>query len=137
MDSSSDTDGLPYEGQHVKVKAIFQADGSILAREISNKRGAVGTDDDSGVVKLEGEFLGVDGDGNWIVDGATVSVDPKTLLKGTPTVGEQVEVQGFITDRKMVLSSRRKSTAKRAVPASLKARRRSRGPSRTYWTTAL
>ena len=97
---------MPYEGQRVKVKAIFQADGSVLAREIENKRGAVGTHDDSGVVKLEGDFQGVDDDGNWIVDGATVSVDPKTLLKGTPTVGEQVEVKGFIQEDGSLLAKK-------------------------------
>ena len=34
VDQTTDTDGLPPEGQRVKVEAFFQDDGSLLAREI-------------------------------------------------------------------------------------------------------
>ncbi|MCH7607623.1 MAG: hypothetical protein IIC94_03515 [Chloroflexi bacterium] len=40
VDETTDTDGLPGEGQRVKVKAFLQDDGSLLAREIENKGGA-------------------------------------------------------------------------------------------------
>ncbi|MCI0816407.1 MAG: hypothetical protein J4N29_05100, partial [Chloroflexi bacterium] len=66
VDDTTDTDGLPDEGQRVKVKAFLQDDGSLLAREIENKGG--GDEDEEHEVKLEGIFEGVDDDGNWIVN---------------------------------------------------------------------
>ena len=92
----TDTDGLPYVGQGVKVKALLQADGTLLAREIENKGGSTDEDNGSSEVKLEGRFLGVDDDGKWIVNGASVLIDPLTRLKGAPTVGERIKVKALL-----------------------------------------
>ena len=92
----TDTDGLPYVGQRVKVKALLQEDGFLLAREIENKGGSGGPKDDSSKVKLEGTFQSVDADGNWIINGTPVSVDPLTRLEGTPAVDQLVEVKGIL-----------------------------------------
>ena len=93
----TDTDGLPYVGQRVKVKALLQQDGSLLAREVENKGGLQkDEDDDSSKVRLEGIFQGVDADGNWLINGAKVSVDPLTRLEGSPAPGQLVEVKGVL-----------------------------------------
>ncbi|MCH7655091.1 MAG: hypothetical protein IIC95_03780 [Chloroflexi bacterium] len=97
VDETTDTDGLPAEGQRVKVKAFLQEDGSLLAREIENKGGAgdPGDDDEEREVKLEGTFQGVDDDGNWIVNGIKIAVSALTKLEGTPAVGQEVEVKAI------------------------------------------
>ena len=92
----TDTDGLPYVGQRVKVEALLQENGSLLAREIENKGGSTDEDDGSSEDKLEGTFLGVDDDGKWIVNGASVLIDPLTRLKGAPTVGERIKVKALL-----------------------------------------
>ena len=92
----TDTDGLPYVGQRVKVEALLQEDGGLLAREIENKGGSADQDDGPGEVKLDGTFLGVDTDGKWIVNGASVLIDPLTSLKGTLTVGERIKVKALL-----------------------------------------
>ena len=89
----TDTDGLPYVGQRVKVEASLQEDGVLLAREIENKGGLTDDEDAFSEVKLEGRFGGVDDEGNWIVNGVPLLIDPLTRLKGTPTVGERIKVK--------------------------------------------
>lgn len=91
----TDTDGLPLVGQRVKVEAIRQDDGSLLAREVENKGGSADGEENSKEVKLEGTFLGIDPDGKWIVNGALVLIDPQTRLKGEPTVGERIRVNAL------------------------------------------
>ena len=94
----ADTDGLPYVGQRVKVEALLQDEGSLLAREIENKGGSPDEDDGSSQVKLEGTFLGVDDDGTWNVNGASVLIDPLTRLKDAPRVGERIKVNALLQD---------------------------------------
>ena len=101
----TDTDSLPYVGQRVKVKALLQQDGSLLAREVENKGGLQkDEDDDSTKVKLEGIFQGVDADGNWLINGAKVSVDPLTRLEGSPAQGQLVEVKGILQSDGSILA---------------------------------
>ena len=84
-------------GQRVKVVALSQVDGSLLAREIENKGGSRGRDKKSNEAKLEGVFQGVDEeDGSWIVDGIKVAVDSITKLKGTPAIGSQIDVEAIL-----------------------------------------
>ena len=93
---STDTDGLPFPGQWVKVKGHLRADDSLLAREIENRGGSRGRGEDSRQVKLEGIFQGTDDQGNWIVNGTRVAVDALTRLEGTPGVGRRVAVKAVL-----------------------------------------
>ena len=94
----SDTDGIPHRGQRVKVKGLLQEDGSLLAREIENKRGSQGPKGKLRKVRLGGIFQGLDDKGNWVVNGARFSVDPRTRLKGTPGVGRRVKVKAVLLE---------------------------------------
>jgi hypothetical protein len=91
----TDTDGLPAVGQHVKVRAVFQEDGSLLAREVENKsffgRGGI----EAGEVTVKGTFLGTDAEGNWIVNGMHMAVDALTRLEGSPAVGRRIAVEAL------------------------------------------
>lgn len=110
----TDTDGLPAVGQRVKVKALLQEDGSLLAREIENKGGRGPREDDASEVKLEGIFQGTDEEGNWIVNGTKVSVDPLTRLEGTPAVGQRVEVKAVLQKDGSLLARKIEGEEKRA-----------------------
>ena len=94
----TDTDGLPSEGQRIKLEALIQEDGTLLAREIENKGGSTDEDDGFSKVKLEGTFLGVDADGRWNVNGVSVLLDPLTRLKGAPAVGERIKVKALLQE---------------------------------------
>ena len=89
----TDTDGLPALGQRVKVKALFQRDGSLLAREVENKSLFEPAKEDSEEVKLRGTFQGVDEEGNWIVNGRRVAVDAHTRMEGSPAVGQRIRLE--------------------------------------------
>ena len=118
VDSDTDTDGLPTIGQRIKVKALLQDDGSLLAREIENKGGPLQPDEKGQVgelgqvgekgeeAKLEGTFQGVDEKGNWLINGAAVSVGPQTKLEGTPIVGERIEVKAVVQDDGSLLAEK-------------------------------
>ena len=110
VDETTDTDGLPDEGQRVKVKAFLQDDGSLLAREIENKGGGyeayVGDDGEEPEVKLEGTFQRVDDDGNWIVNGIKIAVGALTKLQGTPAVGQEVEVKAVAQEDGTLLATK-------------------------------
>ena len=93
----TDTDGLPFVGQGVKVEALLLQDGALLAREIENKGGSA-DEDDSREVKLAGRFQGLGTDGEWIINGAAVFVDPLTRLEGAPTVGERIKVKALLQE---------------------------------------
>ena len=94
----TDTDGLPFIGQSVKVEALLQGDGTLLAREIENKGGSTDEDNGSSAVQVAGTFLGVDADGKWIIDGATVFIDPLTQVKGSPEVGERIKIKALLQE---------------------------------------
>ena len=102
----ADTDGLPSLGQRVKVKALVQPEGSLLAREIENVRGSSVDRGDSRQVKIEGILQEIDSDGSWIVNGTKVSLGPDTRLKGTPAVGQLVEVKGRRQDDGSILATK-------------------------------
>ncbi len=103
---ATDTDGLPDVGQRVKVKALLQPDGSLLAREIENKGGSQRGKQDSRRVKLEGTFQGIDEDGNWIVSGRKVSVGPLTRLERTPAVGYRIKVKAVLREDGSLLAQK-------------------------------
>ena len=109
VDSSSDTDGVPALGQRVKVKALLQEDGSLLAREVENKRASGKPEDTSRKVKLKGTFQGTDTDGNWIINGKRVAVDALTRLKGSPAVGHQIAVEAVLQPNGGLLANKVKS----------------------------
>lgn len=92
---STDSDGLPVVGQRVKVRAVFQEDGSLLAREIENIGQSSDPERDPFKMKLSGTFQGIDDQGNWIVDSAKVAVGSLTMVEGTPAVGQLVEVKAI------------------------------------------
>ena len=102
VDHRTHTDGLPRLRQRIKVKALLQTDGSLLAREIENQtapelRGGLGE-----VTLLEGPFSGTDDDGNWIVGGLPVAVDSVTGLEGSPSVGRRVAVDAIVRNGRLV-----------------------------------
>ncbi len=102
VDQRTHTDGLPYLRQRVKVKALLQTDGSLLAREIENQtRPELGGGLDD-VTLLEGPFAGIDDDGNWIVGGLPVAVDSITGLEGSPSVGHRVAVDAVVRNGRLV-----------------------------------
>ena len=102
----ADTDGLPSVGQRVKVKALVQPNGSLLAREVEINQGYTGGEDDSRQVEIEGIFQEIDPDGNWIVSGTKVRIGPETRLKGTPGVGQLVEVKGRLQEDGSILATK-------------------------------
>jgi hypothetical protein len=91
----TDTDGLPAVGQQVKVRAVVQEDGTLLAREVENKSFFGSGGQDTGAVTLTGTFLGTDSEGNWTVNGMLVAVDALTRLEGSPAVGRPVAVEAI------------------------------------------
>ena len=95
VNRSTDTDGMPAIGQQVSVTAFLQRDGLLLAREIENRNGRIGLEDEDQETKLEGTFLGADAAGDWIIGGRRVSVDANTAVLGNPSVGERVAVQAM------------------------------------------
>ena len=102
VDHRTHTDGLPYLRQRVKVKALLQPDGSLVAREIENQTRPElqgGLDE---ITLLEGPFAGIDADGNWIVGGLRVAVDSVTGLEGSPSVGRRVAVDAVLRNGRLV-----------------------------------
>ena len=98
VDENTDTDGPPQIGQRLKVKALLQKDGTLRAREIENK-GRVREDKDRPKKgELEGILQHIDEEGNWIVNGAKVSVDDLTEIEGSPGVGSRLEVKGTLQE---------------------------------------
>ena len=62
-----------------RVEAVLLPDGSVKAR-------------------IDGVFEEVDADGNWIISGATVTVDQTTDTDGLPPEGQRVKVEAFFQD---------------------------------------
>ncbi len=114
----ADTDGSPAPGQRVKVKALVQSDGSLLAREIENIHGHARDEVQSRRVEIEGILQEIDADGNWIINGTSVSIGPDTRLKGSPAVGQRVKVSGRQREDGSILATgiegERKEPSKRA-----------------------
>ena len=98
VNEHTDTDGRPYIGQTVRVIAIVQGDGTIVAREIENKGHSrrLKKVDHRIESKIKGTFEGVDDDGNWIVNGVKIAVDEDTEIDGTPSVGKLVQIKATL-----------------------------------------
>jgi hypothetical protein len=95
--ADTDTDGLPFVGQRVRLEGLVQEDGMFLAREVENMVGSNGPILLTPEIMIEGIFQGVDSDGNWLVNGTRVAVSKQTRLKGTPTVGSTIEIRAILT----------------------------------------
>ena len=91
----SDTDGLPDQGQIVRVDAFRRADGVLVAREVENQDRVVEQDPRRRTVFLAGHFLGVADNGAWRVGGVALAVNPLTALEGVPKVGSRVKVNAL------------------------------------------
>ena len=114
VDSDTEIKSAVAAGQLVEVEAVLLPDGSLLAREIENKGGRQQREDDASEIKLEGIFQGIDEEGNWIINGTKVSVDPLTQLKGTPAVGQRVEVKAILQEDGSLLALKIEGEEKKA-----------------------
>ena len=100
---STEIRGSPAEGDTVKVHALTQPDGSLLAREIEKAGADDGEDnsqdDDSSDSKqvITGRLESIEGD-IWTVGGVQVLVSGSTDVKGDPQVGDTVKVEGTILE---------------------------------------
>ena len=92
---TADTEGLPSLGQTIKVLARLEDDGSLLVREIENRLDSEYTEAGRALLKLQGAFSGVDGQGNWEINSVKFAVDRSTRLEGTPTLGRTIEVEAI------------------------------------------
>ena len=91
LGSRTYTDGRPQAGQLVKVTAVLQEDGFLLAREIENQAIVANLATDEITLTLEGPFQGAER-GSWIIGGVRFDVDAATVLEGSPSVGRRVSV---------------------------------------------
>ena len=80
-------------GQVLDIEAVLQPDGTLLATEVSERESE---DQPVNKIILEGAFTGVDGQGNWIIGGATVTVGEDTDTDGLPEIGQLVKVTGLL-----------------------------------------
>ncbi len=79
-------------GDLVKVHAVFNAQGELVAREIEP---AEYTEmPDSQKVEFYGTVDAI-GDAEWTVDGQTLLIDPSTKIKGDIQVGDTVKVEAY------------------------------------------
>ncbi|MBC7261339.1 MAG: hypothetical protein H5T63_04935 [Chloroflexi bacterium] len=91
-------EGSPQKGLLAEVKALRQADGTLVARQI--------------VIQLPQEEVQFEGmiqsinPTEWVVEGVTVRIDAQTVIEGTPVVGQSVEVQGLLLPDGAVLGRR-------------------------------
>ena len=93
VDHRTLTDGLPEPGQSVRVKALLQADGRLLARETRIQPGRAENEMETHRLMMEGTLSPVSGDGNWRVSGLPLTVGPTTRLEGALSVGGRVAVE--------------------------------------------
>jgi hypothetical protein len=96
--TGTDTDGIPTLGRRVKVLAVLQEDGSLLAREIENKEEFGKSNAGPNPLTLEGNFQGIDKQGNWAIHGIKVVVDRLTRMENSPVVGQLVKVVAVVQD---------------------------------------
>ena len=93
VDHRTLTDGLPEPGQSVRVKALLQADGRLLARETRIQPGRPGIEMEAHRLMMEGTLSPVSGDGDWRVSGLPLTVGPTTRLEGALSVGGRIAVE--------------------------------------------
>lgn len=81
-------EGSPQKGLLAEVKALRQADGKLIARQI--------------VIQLPQEEVQFEGiiqvisPTEWIVEGVAVRIDSQTVIEGIPVIGQSAEVQGLL-----------------------------------------
>ncbi len=102
VDHRTLTDGLPEPGQPVRVKALLQADGRLLARETRIQSGRPGNGMDPNRLMMEGTLSPVSGDGDWTVSGLPLIVGPTTRLGGAVSVGGRVAVEATSQDGRLL-----------------------------------
>ena len=83
-------------GDSVLVEAVLQSDASLLARKVEHDEGVGQT---AARTVLRGAFQGRDAEsGQWMVSGATVTVDARTYADALPAVGQRVKVTAILRD---------------------------------------
>lgn len=92
----TDTDGIPFVGQRVRIEGVVLENGSIAARETENRVGKDDEQDDEAEIRLEGILERVDDEGKWVVNGIKISISEITLLKGSPAVGSPVSIRAIV-----------------------------------------
>ena len=102
VDHRTLTDGLPEPGQPVRVKALLQADGRLLARETRIQPGRPGNEMEAHRLMMEGTLSPVSGDGDWRVSGLPLVVGPTTRLEGAVSVGGRVAVEATFRDGRLL-----------------------------------
>ena len=102
VDHRTLTDGVPEPGQPVRVKALLQADGRLLARETRIQPGRSGNETDAHRLMMEGTLSPVSGDGYWGVSGLQLAVGPTTRLGGALSVGGRVAVEATSQDGRLL-----------------------------------
>ena len=96
VDHRTLTDGQPSAGQLVRVKAIEQDDGSLLARDVLNLPTAEDSGETEEITHLEGVFQEVNSGGAWMIGGVPVAVDIATSMEGSPSVGGRLAVEAVV-----------------------------------------
>lgn len=91
-------EGSPQKGLLATVKAVRQADGSLVARHIVIQ---LPTEE----VQFEGIIQEIDPT-EWVVEGVIVRIDDQTVIEGTPAMGQIAEVQGLLLPDGVVLGRR-------------------------------
>ena len=104
LGARSYTDGRPRVGEQVRVTAVLQEDGSLLAREIENEARFIDLETDVIALSLEGAFQGIK-QGGWLVGGVGFDVDADTVLEGSPSVGRRVAVVARLLNGSLLASS--------------------------------
>ncbi len=98
VDDRTLTDGQPANGQRVRVKAIVQDDGSLLARDVVNlPRSAIASGSEE-MTRIEGAFQGVQDDGAWIIGGLPIAVATVTGMEGIISVGRRVAIEAVMSE---------------------------------------
>ena len=84
-------------GSTVSIKAEIEADGSLVAREVSEVNQDGETDETrASPVDIEGRIERVDSDGSLLVNGIPVTVSALTVLDAALQVGAPVQVRGLL-----------------------------------------
>ena len=74
----TELEGTPQVGDFVKIEALLQQDGSLIAREVDKEEVEAGEDArERSKVKIEGTIERINPDGTLVVNGITVR-DPGT-----------------------------------------------------------
>lgn len=101
LNDQTEREGSFEVGVTVKVEGMFQADGSILAREVkvvtATGESPEKVKEHQGEFELVGKLTVMDGT-TWTVDGVSIIVSAATELKGKLEVGMTVKVEGTLND---------------------------------------